>query len=72
MRAGSREHVSHVAMLTPRTPLHLGRPSRVKRYSSGMHRAMEEDILDDMMMTARKGVYLNHLCSLHHKYKVPC
>ena len=43
--AGSREHGSHVAMLVPRTPLHLGRPSRVQRYSSGMHRAMEEDSL---------------------------
>ena len=30
---------------TPRTPLHLGRPSRVQRYSSSMHRAMEEDCL---------------------------
>ena len=45
MRAGSREHVSHVAMLTPRTPLHRGRPSRVQRYSSSMHRAMEKDSL---------------------------
>ena len=42
MRPGNREHVSHVAMHTPRTPLHLGRPSR---YSSSMHRAMEEDSL---------------------------
>ena len=39
------EHVSHVAMLTPRTPLLLGRPSRVQRYSSIMHRAMEKDSL---------------------------
>ena len=45
MRAGSREHGSHVAMLTPRTPLQLGRPSRVQRYSLSMHRAMEEDSL---------------------------
>ena len=45
MRAGSREHGSHVAMLTPRTPLHFGQPSRVQRYSSSMHRAMEEDSL---------------------------
>ena len=45
MRPGNREHVSHVAMHTPRTPLHLGRPARVQRYSSGMHRAMEEDSL---------------------------
>ena len=45
MRPGNREHVSHVAMHTPRTPLHLGRPSRVQRYSSSMHRAMEEDSL---------------------------
>ena len=56
MRAGSREHVSHVAMLTPRTPLHLGRPSRVQRYSSSMHIAMEEDSLmsrydDDIIIT---------------------
>ena len=43
MRPGNREHVSHVAMHTPQTPLHLGRPSRVQRYSSSMHRAMEED-----------------------------
>ena len=45
MRPGNREHVSHVAMHTPRTPLHLGRPSRVQRYNSSMHRAMEEDSL---------------------------
>ena len=45
MRAGSKEHVSHVAMLTPLTPLHLGRPSRVQRCRSNMHRAMEEDSL---------------------------
>ena len=45
MRAGSREHGSHVAMLTPRTPLHLGRPSRVQQYSSSMHISMEEDSL---------------------------
>ena len=45
MRPGNREHVSHIAMHTPRTPLHLGRPSRVQRYSSSMHRAMEEDSL---------------------------
>ena len=32
-------------MHIPRTPLHLGRPSRVQRYSSSMHRAMEEDSL---------------------------
>ena len=30
-------HLSHT--------LHLGRPSRVQRYSSSMHRAMEEDSL---------------------------
>ena len=35
----------HVAMLTPRTALHLGRPSRVQRYISSMHRAMEGDSL---------------------------
>ena len=45
MRAGSREHGLHVAMLTHRTPLHLGRPSRVQLYSSSMHIAMEEDSL---------------------------
>ena len=45
MRPGNREHVSHVAMHIPRTPLHLRRPSRVQRYSSSMHRAMEEDSL---------------------------
>ena len=45
MRPGNREHVSHVAMHTPRTPLRLGRPSRVQRFSSSMHRAMEEDSL---------------------------
>ena len=45
MRAGSIEHVSVVAMLSPRTPLHLGRSSRVQRYRSSMHRAMEEDSL---------------------------
>ena len=45
MRASSRKHVSHVSMLTPRKPLHFGRPSRVQRYSSSMHRAMEEDSL---------------------------
>ena len=57
MRPGNREHVSHVAMHTPRTPLHLGRPYRVQRYSSSMHRAMEEDSLmmrhddDDRLLT---------------------
>ena len=45
MRAGSREHGSHVVMLTPLTPLHFGRLSRIKRCSSSMHRAMEEDSL---------------------------
>ena len=45
MRPGNREHVSHVAMHTPCTPLHLGRSYRVQRYSSNMHRAMEEDSL---------------------------
>ena len=45
MRAGSREHGSHVAMPNPRTPLHFGHPSRVQRNSSSMHRAMEEDRL---------------------------
>ena len=45
MWAGIREHDSHGAILTPRTPLHLGRPSRVQRYSSSKHRAMEEDSL---------------------------
>ena len=55
MRAGSRDHGSHDAMLTPRTPLHLGRPSKVQRYCSSMHRAMEEDSLmtrydDDKMI----------------------
>ena len=34
-------HSSH----TPRTPLHLERPSRVQRYSSSMHRAMKKDSL---------------------------
>ena len=58
MRAGSREHGSHVAMLTTRIPLHLGRPSRVQRYSSSMHRAMEEDSLmtrydDDLYLMDR-------------------
>ena len=28
-------------MFTPRTPLHLGRPSRVQRYSSSKHRWMK-------------------------------
>ena len=56
MRAGSRDHDSHDAMLKPRTPLHLGRPSKVQRYSSSMHGAMEEDSLitgynnDDMII----------------------
>ena len=45
MRAGSREHVSHVAMLTPRTSLHFGRPPRVQRHSSNIYRAMAEDSL---------------------------
>ena len=45
MRPGNGEYGSHVAMHTPRTPLHLGRPSRVQRYSSSMRRAMEEDSL---------------------------
>ena len=45
MGPGNREQVSHVAMHTPRTPLHHGRPSRVQCYSSSMHRAMEEDSL---------------------------
>ena len=36
---------SHDAMLTPRTPLHIGRPSIIQRYSSSMHRAIEEDSL---------------------------
>ena len=35
----------NAAWHTPRTPLHLGRHSRVQRYSSSMHRAMEEDSL---------------------------
>ena len=59
MRAGSREHGSHVAMLIPRTP--LGRPSGVQRYSSSMHGAMEED----MMMTnpvGTRGVWNVCLC----------
>ena len=64
MRAGSREHGSHVAMLTPRTPLHLGRPSRVQRYSSSMHKAMEEDSLmtrydDDVINLHRPVAYFN-------------
>ena len=45
MRAGSRKHGLHVAILTPRTSLHIGRPSRVQRYRSSMHGAMEEDSL---------------------------
>ena len=45
MQAGSRDHDSHDAMLTPRTPIHLGRPSKIQRYSSSMHRSMEEDSL---------------------------
>ena len=45
MQPGNREHVPHVAMHIPRTSLHLGRPSRVQRYISSMHRAMEEDSL---------------------------
>ena len=45
------ENTSHMLQCTP---LHLGRPSRVQRYSSSMHRAMEEDSLmirhdDDMV-----------------------
>ena len=63
----NREHVSHVAMHTPRTPLHLGRPSRVQRYSSSMHRAMEEDSLmirhddDDQCTSAREWRVRSHL-----------
>ena len=61
MRDGSREHVSHVAMLTHRTPLHHGRPSRVQRYSTSMHRAMEEDSLmtrcDDLINRLCKFTY---------------
>ena len=64
MRADSREHISHVAMLTPRTPLHLGRPSRVQRYSSSMHRAMEEDNL----MTRYDDDYDSMLIKLTKKY----
>ena len=45
MRAGSRDHGSHDAMLIPRTPLHLGRSSKVQRYSSSMHGVMEGDRL---------------------------
>ena len=45
MRASSREHVSHVAILTPSTSLHLGRLSRVLLYSSSIHLAMQEDSL---------------------------
>ena len=45
MRAGSREHGSYVAMINPRTSMHLGRPSRVQLYGSGMHKAMEKDSL---------------------------
>ena len=63
MRAGSREHVSHVAMLTPRTPLHLGRLSRVQRYSSSMHRAMEEDSL----MTRYDDDLIDLPCSVNFK-----
>ena len=63
MRPGNREHVSHVAMHTPRTPLHLGRPSRVQRYSSIMHRAMEEDSLmirheDECILKLSKGFFI--------------
>ena len=41
----STHYKTHVAMLTPRTPLHIRRPYRVQRYSSSMHREMEEDSL---------------------------
>ena len=61
MRPGNREHVSHVAMHTPRTPLHL-RPYRVQRYSSSIHKAMEEDSLmirhDDDDREARSSPHL--------------
>ena len=65
MQAGSREHVSHVAMLTPRTPLHPGRPSRVQRDSSSMLRAME----DMMMMIVRTKLvrYRNRMASACQK-----
>ena len=40
------ENTSHMLQCTLLAhPLHLGRPSRVQRYSSSMHRAMEEDSL---------------------------
>ena len=62
MWAGSIDHGSHVAMLTPLTPLHLGQPSRVQRYSSSMHRAMVEDSLmtryDDDITPIINNVFL--------------
>ena len=77
MRPGNREHVSRVAMHTPRTPLHLGRPSRVQRYSSSMHRTMEEDSLmirhddDGSVLYYASAVFPNRgssepLCSAVH------
>ena len=50
-----------------RTPLHLGRPSRVQRYSSSMHRAMEEDSLmirhdDDRGGIVLMDVFWRRLC----------
>ena len=65
MRDGSREHGSHVAMLTPRTPLHLG------RYGSIMPRAMEEGSLmtryddDDLyycFLNMTNSVYCSYGC----------
>ena len=65
MRPGNREHVSHVAMHAPHTPLHLGRPSRVQRYSSIMHRAMEEDSLmirhDDGMINSASIIFYRNI-----------
>ena len=44
MNAGWQQR-ARLTCCNARTPLHHGRPSRVQRYSSNMHRAMEEDSL---------------------------
>ena len=59
-------------MHTPRTPLHLGRPSRVQRYSSSMHRALEEDSLmirhdEESSLTTYMGKGSDAILLLHHK-----
>ena len=64
MNAGwQQDHGSHDAMLTTRTPMHLGRPSKVQRYSSSMHGAMEEDSMmtryDDDINTTKQITIAN-------------